>query len=119
MKAVLLKAKAKKMEIVDIAEPVDLCQLGQMIGADYVQIVRAKRLPDSYVMIVDEDGKLKENSVNVPCSVLYGADVHGDPIVGNALIMQEVYGLKGPELAGLTEKDAAAVVDTLRRRNLI
>ena len=110
MKKAVLSRPKQKMEIVDIAEPIDLQQLGQLIGADYVEIVKANRLPDGYVMIVDEDGKLKENEVNKPCSFLYGADYHGDPIVGNALILQETYGLQGPELAGLEEDDAAVIV---------
>ena len=110
MKKAVLSRPKQKMEIVDIAEPIDLQQLGQLIGADYVEIVKAHRLPDGYVMIVDEDGKLKPNCVNAACSFLYGADGHGDPIVGNALILQETYGLQGPELSGLEEDDAAVIV---------
>ena len=110
MKAVLSRASAEKMEIIDISEPIDLCQLGQMINANYVEIVRGTRLPDEYVMVVDEEGKLKENVINKPCSWLYWADKHGDPIVGDAIILKEGFGLHGPELAGLTEEDAAVLM---------
>lgn len=44
---------------------------------------------ESVCMLVDEEGLLKENSVNVVGSWLYETDLHGNPIVGNILFVGE------------------------------
>ena len=42
-------------------------------------------------MLIDEEGWLKPNHVNVIASWLYEADKHGNPIAGNVLFVGEQY----------------------------
>lgn len=75
-------------------------------GCDIYERVHPKRLytefncsgvPDrkrpgiAISMLVDEEGRLKDNEINVLASYLYGADIHGQPIVGNVLFVGEKY----------------------------
>lgn len=75
-------------------------------GCDTYESVHPKRLytefncsevPDlkrpgiAISMLVDEEGRLKSNEINVLASYLYGADIHGQPIVGNVLFVGEKY----------------------------
>ncbi len=54
-------------------------------------------------MLVDEEGRLKENEVNLLGSWLYGADMHGDPIMGNVLFVGEEWVGNGIGFCGIDE----------------
>ena len=87
--------------------------LYKAIGCDMVEIVRVSKLPANYVLVVDEEGLLKEKpSLNVIGSYLYGTYKHDQPIVGNAVIMKEVMTDEGIDLAWLTKKE----IDWLEER---
>ena len=61
-----------------------------VIGCDWIELVEPESLAENgYVMLIDEEGKLRPNlpSVNCIASDLYGSDHHGDPIVGSAVIV--------------------------------
>ena len=62
--------------------------------------------PRPTVFIVDEDGVSKGLPVNQLASHLYGAHLHGRPIVGPALAATEVDPLDGRDLAWLTRSEA-------------
>ena len=83
------------------------------IGCDWVEIVRPKNLPRGIVMIVDEEGLMKENFINVAGSHLYGTEEHGEVIVGDIMIVREVFGPEGPELAGLLPETAKKLSEDL------
>ncbi len=62
------------------------------IGCDWIEIVDAEDLTEKgYLMLIDEEGKLRDGDLPINCiaSDLYGADRHGDPIVGNAMIVKD------------------------------
>ena len=94
------------LRIVDVPEGFECSDLAKIIGCDWIEIVRPQRLKDGLVMIVDEEGKLKGKAVNEIGSYYYGADLHGDPIVGDCLILMEQMGDDGPELATMTDDEA-------------
>lgn len=96
------------VEVRQIAEGADkLTALYEMIGTDIVERVRPKYLPEPYVMMVDENGLLREHPVMNPVgSLLYGAYEHGQPIVGNIVFMRQDYGPEGPDLFWMTEDEA-------------
>ena len=61
------------------------------IGCEWIELVEAEPLAkDGYLMLIDEEGKLKKGPVSINClaSDLYGADRHGDAIVGNVMIVR-------------------------------
>ncbi len=78
--------------------------IGEVVG-EWIEIVKPMNLEPPYMIIVNEMGqllKLKENEVG---SWLYGKQLHGTPIVGNLVIMKEVYTDEGPDIGGLTDKE--------------
>ena len=76
------------------------------IGCNTVEFVEPDELTKrGMVMLVDEEGKLREGSkfINCVASFLYGSQEHGDPIVGNAMIVK----LGDEQLEMLTGMEAA------------
>ena len=58
---------------------------------DWIELVEADPLADKgYLLLIDEEGKLRDGDLSINCiaSDLYGADQHGDPIIGNALVVR-------------------------------
>lgn len=98
---------------VDVPAELDCSWMAKTIGCDWVEIVRPGRLPKGYVMIVDEEGLLKDNELNAVGCWFYETDKHGEPIVGNALILKEVYGEEGPECAGMDEDEIAKIFNLI------
>ena len=61
-----------------------------IIGCDWIELVEPEPLSkDGFLMLIDEEGKLRGGALTINCiaSELYGADRHGDPIVGSAVIV--------------------------------
>lgn len=83
------------------------------IGCEWIEIVHPKRLPNGFVMIVDEEGLLKPNVLNHVGSWFYESDKHGDPIVGNILILKEEFGDEGAECVGMSDADVDRVFNLL------
>jgi hypothetical protein len=92
-----------EISVINLTGP--LYQALQPEVGGWFEIVRARGLPQPYVMIVDEEGLLKDKCVNVCGCVLYGTVKHGSPIVGDIVIMREEIGLEEPDLFGLTPED--------------
>ena len=62
-----------------------------IIGCDWIELVEPEPLSkDGFLMLIDEEGKLRGGALTINCiaSELYGADRHGDPIIGNAMIVR-------------------------------
>lgn len=55
-------------------------------------------------MLVDEDGRLKENEPNLVGSYLYESDKHGCPIMGNILFVGEEWGEDGIDFCGIEDE---------------
>lgn len=71
----------------------------------------AKRLPNKYCLVVDDEGLFKEEPiVNPIASALYGMDEHGQPIVGKAMIAKNNPTEDGLETVGLTDEEAQEVL---------
>ena len=61
-----------------------------LIGCDWIELVEPDSIVENgYLMLIDEEGKLRDGQLSINCiaSDLYGSDRHGDPIVGNAIIV--------------------------------
>ncbi len=73
----------------------------QIIECEYIEIVRPRNCKHS--LIVDEEGRLKENKINILASYLYGTHFHYQPIMGTVLVCDITpYG----EITGLTDDSA-------------
>ena len=76
-----------RMQFKDFSEPL-LDSLQKEVGG-YIEVVHPQYLPEGLCMVVDDEGRLKGSAVNNIASVLYGTPEHGQPIVGNAVILRE------------------------------
>ena len=93
------------------------------IGCEWIELVEVEPLAkDGYLMLIDEEGKLKKGPVSINClaSDLYGADRHGDAIVGNVMIVRaEDETLKqSSEMAGRVEATLCGLSATISMQKL-
>lgn len=111
-KAIVFPAGRGMPNVVDVPDDMDYRWMGDKVGG-WIEIVHPARLPHGFVMIVDEEGRISGKPLNPVGSWFYGYDLHGEPIVGDVLIMREVMGPDGPECAGMSEDDVNAIFDSL------
>lgn len=64
-------------------------------------------------MLVDEEGRLKPNAVNMVGSYLYMTDRHKNPIMGNILLVGEELGDDGLDFCGIEEGEFERLVAEL------
>lgn len=79
----------------------------------YIEIVHPKGLHRPYCMVVDEEGLIKQKEINVVGSVLYETQKHGSPIVGDILILREVFDGWGWDFEGLYDEDVEQLTPQL------
>lgn len=91
-----------------------LKELQTAVGG-YIEHVRPMYLKPSLVMVVNEEGMFYDLPQNDIASLLYGAQLHGMPILGRAVILKEGYNRDGePSLVGLTDKDVVFIEHKIR-----
>ncbi len=79
----------------------------------WIEIVRPGGLKSPYVMVVNEEGLIKELPINIAGSILYGTPAHGSPIVGNIVIMKEGWTDEGKDLLGLSDEEVVTLTNKL------
>ena len=79
----------------------------------WIEIVRPGGLKSPYVMVVNEEGLIKELPINIAGSILYGTPAHGSPIVGNIVIMKEGWTDDGKDLLGLSDEEVVTLTNEL------
>ena len=79
----------------------------------WIEIVRPGGLESPYVMVVNEEGLIKELPINIAGSILYGTPSHGSPIVGNIVIMKEGWTEDGKDLLGLSDEEITMLTNKL------
>lgn len=99
-----------KVEIRDFGEPL-YKTVGEAVGG-YIEIVHPIGLVDPLVMIVNEEGLILELPINQLGCLLYGTHNHGQPIVGNIVVMQTGYVNGEPDIIGLDDNEAAELAKT-------
>lgn len=97
-----------RMQFKDFGEPL-LDSLQKEVGG-YIEVVRPKYLPEGFCMVVDDEGRLKGSAVNNIASVLYGTPEHGQPIVGNAVILREGFVNGERDFVDLNDDDEAGLI---------
>jgi len=101
--------------VIDVPADFDWKWMAEKINCSWIEIVRPRRLPEGFVMIVDEEGLLKPNEANFAGCWFYETDKHGEPIVGDALILKEEMGDDGIDCVGMDEDDVNKVFDLIRK----
>ena len=86
--------------------------IGEAAGG-WIEIVRPGGLKSPYVMVVNEEGLIKELPINIAGSILYGTPAHGSPIVGNIVIMKEGWTDEGKDLLGLSDEEVVTLTKEL------
>ncbi len=100
------------MTVVDLAPPLHK-SLHEALGG-YFEIVHPRGLKAPYIMIVDEEGRLKDLPMNFIGCVLYETHKHSQPIAGDVFIMREDDSpLGGRDIFGLTDDDVDRLMSSL------
>lgn len=86
--------------------------VGSAVGG-YIEHVKPARLRHPYCMIVNEEGRLLALPLNYVGSYFYGTDQHGEPIVGNIVIMKDGYRNGEPDIVGLDDSEVERVKYTI------
>lgn len=114
MKGIVISTK-DEVSVQEFAEPL-YQSLNAAVGG-YIEHVRPMRLQAPYCMIANEEGLLLGLPENNVGSYLYGADRHGNTIVGNIVIMKDGYNADGePDIVGLDENESANLLDAFTEK---
>ena len=105
MYAVVIRTNGE-ITVEDLKEP--LHKATRPILGGLIEVVRPYLLPHPYRMLVNESALLLELPINLIGSYLYGSAFHGNPIVGNIIIMKEAVINEWGEhdIVGLEEQEA-------------
>lgn len=127
MKKMVLITTKNEVQVIDYpaAKPGDYMEemrgFYKAINCDCIEEVHARFMSRfindcrGLVMVVDEEGIIAGKQVNIIGSVFYGTPIHGNPIVGDILIMREEMTFDGPALAGLEEERAEAIAKQIEQ----
>ena len=99
------------MYIKDFGEPL-YKSLGEEVGG-HIEVVHPRELKAPLTMIVNEEGRLEGLPQNALGSALYGTPIHGEPIVGNIIILQEGFVNGERDIIGLDDDLARYVIDEI------
>lgn len=113
---IFLSTHSFEPEIVPVQGKDILAVIRKMIGCEWVEVVRTRRLGNKYIMIVDEEGRLKDAPLfNEIASYIYGIEQHGEPIVGDAAIIRMERASDGSEdLEWMNREEAEILTNTIR-----
>ena len=71
----------------------------------WIEVVHPRGLEDPFCFICNEEGLLRDLPLNAMGSLWYGTLQHGQPIVGNIVVMKEVWTDEGYDLMGLEDDE--------------
>lgn len=111
MKGILITTD-NALEVRDFGAPLHKTLSEAVDG--YIEIVHPMGLASPLVMIVNDEGLLRGLPMNSVGSKLYGMHIHGNPIVGNIVIMKTGWTDDGPDIVGLDEKEITELTASLQ-----
>ena len=100
------------IEMIEIPKDHDYKWYAKQIGCDFIEVVHPRYYPHPFV--IDEEGRLKDNYVNIIASAMHGTFEHNEPIVGTAILMDEGLVDGEPDLIGFSLEKATSIVDDLK-----
>lgn len=77
----------------------------------WIETVRPRGLERPYMMLVNEEGLLHDLPPNLVGSYFYQTHIHGQPIVGNIILMKGGYRDGERDIVGLEEDEAQKLLD--------
>lgn len=105
-----------EMRVQEFSEPAHK-SIGEAVGG-WIEIVRPVRLERPYCMIVNEEGALLNLPMNSFGSFLYGTDYHGNPILGDIVLLKEGINSDGErDILGLDEQDIKHLCDIVSAKS--
>ena len=115
-KYAVLLTDAQEIKMLECDPQEELFEIARgTIGCDWIELVEPESLSKKgYVLMIDEEGKLRDHPASINCiaSEMYGSDRHGDPIVGNAVIVRAA----DERLELLSKTEAEVLADSLNRK---
>lgn len=103
MKGIVITTK-NEMRVQEFSEPA-YKSIGEAVGG-WIEVVHPKRLEYPYCMLVNEEGVILKLPINSFGSFLYGTDYHGDPMLGDIVLLKEGINSDGErDILGLDEQD--------------
>ena len=115
-KYAVLLTDAQEIKMLECDPQEELLEIARgTIGCDWIELVEPDPLAEKgYVMMIDEEGKLRNHPASINCiaSEMYGSDRHGDPIVGNAVIVRAA----DERLDLLSKTEAELLADSLNHK---
>ena len=115
-KYAVLLTDAQEIRMLECDPQEELLEIARgTIGCDWIELVEPDSLAEKgYVMMIDEEGKLRNHPASINCiaSEMYGSDRHGDPIVGNAVIVRAA----DERLDLLSKTEAELLADSLNHK---
>lgn len=94
-------------------DPDKALEIFQRLCGGPIQTVPARLGDRELILAVDEEGKLKDEEVNIIGTFLTMKSLPGDRIVGAAVLCQEGVRNGEPDLVGFDPEDAADLADQL------
>lgn len=115
MKGIVISTanKIQTTEIPENGHP--LYDLVRGVVGGHMENVYPRRLDSNLIMVVNEEGLLMDLPVNPVASYLYGMDIHGQPIVGNVIILKRGYFEGEPDIVGIPDDEAETIIETLNK----
>ena len=111
LKAIRIKAESKT-DVLDVPENMEWDWPSKQIGCDLIELISVGGLSEGCVMIVDDEGLMKENAkFNALATMIYGHS----PIVGDALIMATEHGPVGADIVGLTDEQVSEIAKGIKK----
>lgn len=99
-----------EMRVQEFSEP-EYKSIGEAVGG-WIEVVHPKRLEPPYCMLVNEEGVILKLPINSFGSFLYGTDYHGDPMLGDIVLLKEGINSDGErDILGLDEQDIKYLCD--------
>lgn len=109
MKGIVITTK-DEMRVQEFSEPA-YKSIGEAVGG-WIEVVHPKRLEYPYCMLVNEEGVILKLPINSFGSFLYGTDYHGDPMLGDIVLLKEGINSDGePDILGLNEQEIKHICD--------
>ena len=109
MKGIVITTK-NEMWVQEFSGPAHK-SIGEAVGG-WIEIVRPVRLKRPYCMVVNEEGMILGLPINSFGSFLYGADYHGNVILGDIVLLKEGINSDGePDILGLNGQDIKYLCD--------
>lgn len=115
MKGIVITTK-NEMRVQEFSEPA-YKSIGEAVGG-WIEVVHPKRLEYPYCMLVNEEGVILKLPINSFGSFLYGTDYHGDPMLGDIVLLKEGINSDGErDILGLDEQDIKYLCDMVSTKN--